>query len=317
MAKSRRKSKSKAAQSKTQFAWGLVVSRASTIAIAALVMALALVWIFGQDALRRRVAVARASPVSLQIGWPTVAGDRTRTWMPESVRREIEQTVLSRVSPDVFDRDSLEQARTALEATGWFERVDAVRRQEGNRIEVHGEWRTPLAVVRQDGRDVVVGAGGALLPLSYAPGGAGPGLKVIEGVTNRPPLRADGSPAFGEPWPGGEVQAGLALLDAVRRAFSATRVWPQVTGVDAALFARDGRLALVTDQGARVVWGAPPGIIAPGEQSTDQKIARLVHLANGPTERIDAGERWIEIYSAHVYIDSSRSPGAIAQGEIP
>lgn len=317
MAKSRRKAKPKSRETKAQTAWRVVASRASTLVFCAVVVALGLAWVLGQGALRRSVAIARAEPVSLRIAWPTVAGDRSRTWMPESVRREIEQTALSRISPDVFDRESLEQARAALEATGWFERVDAVRRLEGNLIEIQGVWRTPLAVVRQDNRDIVVGAGGALLPLSYAPGGAGPGLKVIRGVSQRPPIRADGSPAYGAAWPGGEVQAGLDLLDALRRAFSATRVWPQITGVDAAMFQRDGRLAIVSDQDSRIVWGAPPGMIAPGEQSTDQKIARLVHLANGPTERIDAGERWIEIYSAHVYVDRSHSPGAVAQGETP
>lgn len=315
MAKSRRKPKSKSSPSKAGLARRALAERAGALVFAAIVLTLTLGWFFGRDALQRRVAEERAEPVTLRIAWPTVSGDRSRTWMPESVRREIEQTVLSRVSPDVFDRGSLESARAALEATGWFERVDSVRRHEGNVIEVQGAWRTPLAVVRQDGRDIVVGTHGALLPLHYAPGGAGAGLKVIENVGARPPIRADGSPAFGAPWPGGEVQASLALLDAMRRAFSATRVWPQIAGVDAAQFARSGRLALVTDTGARVVWGAPPGVIAPGEESADKKIARLVHLANGPTERIDGGERWIEIYSALVYIDASHSPGSVAQGD--
>ncbi len=313
MAKGRRKSK--ASESKATIAWRAVASRASTVAFLVVIGALALAWIFGQDALKRRVADARAQPITLQIRWPSVSGDRGRTWMPESVRREIEQTLLSRISPDVFDRASLEEARAALLRTGWFERVDAVRRLEGNSIEVVGEWRTPLAVVRLGQTDHVVGTGGALLPLAYRPGGAGPGLKVIYGVSVPGPTLTDGSPAWGAPWPGGEVQAAQALIDTLRRAFSATRVWPQIAGVDASQFGKNGRLAILTDRGARVVWGAPPGVVAPGEQTTDQKIARLVNLANGASERIDAGEPWVEIFGAHVYVDSTQTASSLAQGQ--
>lgn len=281
------------------------------LAVALLVLGVAGGAFFAQGWMKRRVADIRREPLRLSINWPTVSGDSTRTWLPESARREVTSVVMTRLNTDVFDRASLDAARDALLRTGWFTAVTDVRREAGGEIVVRATWRTPAAVVRWQEKDHLVAGGGELLPLIYEKGGAGPGVRVIEGAEFGPPTLpgtvsgalAGANLAFGEAWSGGEVQSALTLLAGLKRAFGETSVWAQIAGVDARRVRTDGALAIITDTGSRVVWGSPPGKVVPGEQTVDQKLARLARLAKGPQGRIDAGERQVEIHGAHVFVE--------------
>ncbi|MGD9692325.1 MAG: hypothetical protein AB7G17_12885 [Phycisphaerales bacterium] len=260
---------------------------------------------FGVGALKDRVAEARSAPLRLEIAWPALAGDASRTWLPESARREITAAVMSKLTANPFDRGSLVRARKALLETGWFERVDRVRRKTGGVVEIGAVWRTPGAVVRWEGKDYLVSSKGELLPLVYEAGDAGRSVLVIEGVDVGPTRTSAGAVAYGEAWPGASVRASLELMGVLRRAFGAGAAWSQIAGIDASEFRTRGRLAIISDAGARIVWGAPPGKLAPGEQTTEQKLMRLARLASGPTGRIDSNERYLEIQGPHVFIDQS------------
>ena len=50
-----------------------------------------------------------------------------------------------------------------------------------------------------------------------------------------------------------------ALIDTLRRAFSATRVWPQIAGVDVSNFGHSGRLSIITDTGGGAVTAVASG----------------------------------------------------------
>lgn len=260
---------------------------------------------FGLGSLKHRVGASRSEPLSLRLAWPPLAGDPSRTWLPESARRDIVATAMTNLTADPFDRAALERARAALRSTGWFESVRQIRRRSGGVIEVDAVWRTPAAVVRFDGKDHLVSNKGETMPLVYEAGGAGTSVLVVEGVEDGPKRAASGTIAFGEPWPGAGVRASLELMSVLRRAFVGGAAWTQIAGVDASEYRTRGRLAIVTDAGARIVWGAPPGKLTPGEQTTDQKLTRLARLASGPTGRIDANERYLEIQGPHVFIDQS------------
>ncbi len=260
---------------------------------------------FGVGALKDRVASSRSGPLSLRLEWPALAGDPTRTWLPESARREIVGAAMSKLTSDPFDRGALVRARKALLETGWFERVDRVRRKTGGVVEVSAVWRTPAAVVRWEGKDYLVSTQGEALPLVYDAGVAGTSVMVIEGVEVGPVRTSAGGVAFGESWPGASVRAALDLMGVLRRAFGGGAAWGQMAGIDVSEFRTRGRLAIVSDAGARIVWGAPPGRLAPGEQTTEQKLMRLARLASGPTGRIDSNERYLEIQGPHVFIDQS------------
>lgn len=255
-------------------------------------------WFAGKGALQERVADLRSQPLMIDIRWPPLADDRTRTWMPVSERERLENVAAQHLTTDLFDHHALERTRQALLATGWFERIDAVRREAKGVVAVQGAWRVPSALVRSGAYDHVVSAGGVRLPIRYRAGEAGTTLRFIEGV-------GGALPEPGARWIGGEVEASLELLAALRERFEGTRVWTQVAGVDARRFSADGELSIVTDADTFVVWGSAPRREAPGEQPANLKLDRLARLAGGPTGRIDGGQRRIEIHTAHVYIDET------------
>lgn len=275
---------------------------------------LALVWVglgltaaIGMGPLKERVTDLRTVPVTARIEYPAIPGDAGATWLPASEQRRLEHLVAQTVSTDVFDRDSLEALRAALDASGWFSAVPEVRRLTENTVRVRGQWRTPVAAVRVNDRDHLVGAQGELLPLAYTPGGAGASIPVILSAQFGPPENDARGFAYGRRWRGGDVPASLALLAELRRAFHATpHIMRQIAGLDASEYARRGRLLIVTDTGSRIVWGSAPGDEKPGEVRANEKIARLVQLAGAGQGRIDNGAQRIEVFGPHVYIDQTQ-----------
>lgn len=278
-------------------------------------MTLALVWVgivvaaaVGAAPLRDRVSDLRAAPVVANIEYPPIAGsdDPAATWLPASERRRLEHLVTQTVSDDVFDRESLERLRAIFAASGWFSGPVEIRRFAENVVRVRGDWRTPFAAVRVNDRDHLVSPRGELLPLAYPAGGAGPTIPVITGARFGPPENQARGFAYGERWKGGDVPSAIALLVELRRAFSPTpQIMRQIAGVDCAAFGGREGLAIITDQGTRIVWGSAPGEERPGEARAQEKLARLVDLAGRPggNGRIDAGARQITVSGPHVYID--------------
>jgi hypothetical protein len=154
-------------------------------------------------------------------------------------------------------------------------------------------------VVRFEGKDRLVSNDGRLLPLTYEPGRCR--LNVVIGPAFNAPER------FGEPWAGGDVQAGLGLWAALEgQAFS-----DQVVAVDVSDFVEFGRLSIVTDKGSRVVWGGAVGKFNPGEVSDALKLDRL-GLLYERFGRIDGGEDVIEIFGPELVKDDTA--GGRAQG---
>lgn len=296
---------------RSRWSWKIAVVVGLNAGVAALALGALAGVSLNEGWFKRRAAETRRAGVKLTIGWPAIAGDPTRTWLPESARREIAAVAARELTNDPFDRHALEGCRAALMGTGWFTAIDGIRRHAGSEVRVDARWRTPAAVVRWGGKDHLVSTNAELMPLVYGRGEAGAGVRVIEGVQFGPPTRESGSLACGEVWPGGDVQPALALLGGLKEAFGQTTVWSQVAGVDVSRVPVTGAVAIVTDTGSRVVWGAAPGKVVPGEQTVDQKLLRLARLAKGPTGRIDAGERFVEIHGAHVFVEQAP---AVASG---
>jgi len=256
----------------------------------------------GQGWLVERASATRADPlVAPRFDWPTTPG-AAETWMPADERQRLEQIVLATVSRDPFDGESLDAARIMLERTGWFASLWRVQRKPGGVIEIEGEFRRPAAVVRRAGRDLLVGLEGELLPLEYPAGGSWP-LRFIRGVDAPPPRRVDGTREYGAAWPVGDVQAGIKLLSRLRR----TSQWHRVAGVDVTDFLRRGSLTVITDQGAEIVWGSPPGASAPGERSDDDKARAFEQIFSNPGW-LSAGMPRVEIYPPVILIDET-APG--------
>ncbi|MHC4975992.1 MAG: hypothetical protein ACYTF7_05230, partial [Planctomycetota bacterium] len=140
-----------------------------------------------------------------------------------------------------------------------------------------------------------------LLPLEYDAGQSWP-VRVIEGVRTPMPRRSGNLLDYGGTWSGGAVQAGISLLAALRNHSS----WEHVAGVDVSEYGELERLIVVTRQGGKIVWGAPPKAQAPGEVSDGDKLRRLARLLDDPAW-VSAGMPRVEIYNARVVVHDSHT----------
>ncbi len=247
----------------------------------------------GRGPMQARAALLRPCPVTVKIAWPPLvhragapseapAPGQPDTWLDESSRTRLERLVLSAVTADPFDTQSLAAAQGALMRTGWFATDCVLRRGTGGVILVHGQWRIPAAVVRSGNMDRLISTRGELLEPQYAPDTSG--LRIILGARPDMPTR------FGDPWIGGEVQAGLALLDYLRD----TTGFEQVYAIDVSGYRANKRLVIVTDKGNQVLWGGRPDEFNPGQARADVKRQRLAKLRR-ELGRIDAGRQFLDV----------------------
>lgn len=212
---------------------------------------------------------------------PPVAGSEPATWINSDIRSDLERTVLSKLTPDPFDRSSLAAAHAAIAATGWIKDDLRLSRDPSGLVRVSGTWRVPAAAVRFENQDMLVTGTGELLPVKYRPDASG--YKVIVGASQRPP-------EFGKLWIGGDVQAGLQLLAAVGSIPGSQ----QIAAVDVSEFGAARTLVLVTDLGNRILWGGPIDSFNPGQATPNAKLQRIASLFR-EQGRVDAGRAMIDI----------------------
>lgn len=245
----------------------------------------------GHDELTARASSLRASDPRVEIHWPLVplpagapADSPRTTWMDFESRASLERLVQRQVGRNPLDAEALQAAHGALMLTGWFDPEGGgatVERLPGNVVRVRGAWRTPVAAVRVGDTDHVVARGGVLLPPAYRRDGSQ--LRVIVGAAH--PV-----PEFGRPWLGGDVQAGLDLLDALR----GIPGYSQVYGVDVSEMTNSRQLVIVTDAGNRIIWGGPVDEFAPGQAKSAKKLQQLAGYY-ATFGRIDAGRAVVDI----------------------
>ncbi len=265
-------------------AWRALVVGVSALAIVGAIVALVIVY---QPMQQRAESIVEA-PLTIKFQWPVVmredgTPDRTRTWLDPLSRAELEELARRTLSNDPFDHDALVRTQEALMATGWFAGPVTVQREDGGVVRIFGPWRTYSAVVRWHDKDYLVADKSERLIREYEPGTSG--LKIILGTQFDPP-------AYGAPWLGGDVEAGLALLEFLRG--STPKVWQQVAAVDVSAYAQTKELIIVTDLGNRIRWGGPPHDFTPGEPSGEVRRRRLEKIL-ADTGRIDANMELLDI----------------------
>ncbi|MDZ4753713.1 MAG: hypothetical protein SGJ11_04365 [Phycisphaerae bacterium] len=250
------------------------------ITCAAAVATLVGVGVFRGVPALRAMAEARAAidPAQVRVTFTGVP-----PWMPAATIHTLgdgARAVLARdgrpVSP--LDGAALKGVHQQLLATGWFERVEQVRRTAIDELTVTAEFRTPFAMVRWGDDDHLVDARGLRLPLVYSGDAERPALPLIVGVTMPKPAEP------GTAWLGSDVRAALNLARVLRG-----RSWfvnGQVRSIDASRFASHRVLQLITDRGLRIVWGGDPDDRSLGEMPAERKLAGLDGLYR-ETSRID------------------------------
>lgn len=267
-----------------------------------LVIAAVVAWIIGKEPLTKAVAEISASQPKARFNWPRPAGaDRSvETWLPPALQNDLVQEALATVSADPFDQASLAESHRRLEATGWFEHLRAVRRKPGGIIEVDADWRSPVAVVRQNGRDLLVARGGEILRLPAGVPVSPGSMPVIFGPFALPPTLESGQVEYGKAWPGGDVQDAIKLIATLR----SRPGYERIVGVELFDYMKSGHLTLVSDSGARFIWGSPVGRAAPGEAPAERRLANLKSILD---ERRDSPGFRYEIYTPYVLVDTTMS----------
>lgn len=173
-----------------------------------------------------------------------------------------------------------------LSSLGWIESVESVQRSISGRFEVTARYRIPVALVKTS-RDefVLVDGQGVRLPGVYV---YHERWYIVEGVDSVPSK-------VGASWSAPDLQAGLALLAALRP----EPYRNQIAGINVANFAgrknpRTTHLELITDRpGGRIRWGSAPGFEVE-ENLAPQKLA-LLRQNFAQTGRVDAGHTVIDI----------------------
>lgn len=303
MAKStKKKSASKSKAKAAEFDFASITREHGGTAVTALVYLLIVVGlVVGSPRLEARAAQKSPEP-TLEIRWPLLPaadGQMPTSWLAPEFQEYLLGVGVAALGSgtDPLSARDLKNVSEALAREGWFDGEPVVRRRANGVLEVSGEWRTHAAVVRSGGSDHLVARGGELLPAAYQPGQSG--LRVITGAGFDLPRNGD-APFYGAAWPGGDVQAAIDLLALL----STQTYWFQVAGVDVSSYLSEHRLAIITDEGNRIIWGAGTDEWSPGEQSTEVKLQRLKMLYNEFT-RIDANQSTIEIFGQDVLIDVS------------
>lgn len=268
-----------------------VLGTLTTIVTLAIIATLAASVVLARGPLLKQASRIRTTELRVAFDWPPLAGKATSrtaggepaTWMNREQRDELERIALRLLSGDPFDGDSLERTRDALRQTGWFEQGPWLKRYESGLVVITGRWRTPIAAVRMGDIDRLVSAKGELLAPQYPAGRSG--MKVLVNAGDPPD-------ALGDSWPGGHVQAGLALL----LFLSPMPGFDQVQAIDVGDFVADKRLSLVTTTGGRVLWGGSPGEFNPGQAPAAIKRERLASVYQ-QFGQIDAGRATLDLRS--------------------
>ena len=267
-----------------------------------LVIGAAVAWIIGKEPLRESVARISAAEPKARINWPRPAGadSNAPTWLPPALQNDLIHETLASATDSPFDQQGLADAYRRLDATGWFEEIRGIRRKPGGVIEVDADWRNPVAVVRQTGRDLLVARGGEILRLPAGVPVAPGSMPVIIGPYALPPTLVSGEIEYGKPWPGGDVQDAIKLIATLR----ARPGYERIVGVELFDYMKSGHITLIADTGARFIWGSPIGRSAPGEAPTERRLANLKSILD---ERRDAPGFRYEIYTPYVLVDTTMS----------
>jgi len=244
------------------FEWSWVWSSTRILAWFMLIVGLGAAWHFGVPELEKHTQALRQpdAPVTVQFINPPA-------WFQGDVAMSLSLTVQELAGSDPFDQGQLARITQTLADSGWFERINQVRRIQPNIIEIDAVFVRPFAMIRSDDADFLVDPVGRRLPMQVDPALNQQQFIVIAGVVTRTP------PRLGEHWPGSEVIAGLQLLRLVDAA-----AWRhQVASIDVSDYRWHRTVAIITDRATIINFEHAPGEEEPLELSAEQKMQLLSH----------------------------------------
>ncbi|MCC5822407.1 MAG: hypothetical protein LAT64_06700 [Phycisphaerales bacterium] len=248
----------------------------------------------GLDAVERR-ATAHLTPgdPDIIVHWPRDPAT-DRVWLPLTERDRLGSVVVRAASGGrALSREPLEEIGRVLFESGWFDRPPTVRWTHDAQIVVEGRWRVPVAAVRLGAKEYLIDYDARVLPLDFPSGQS----NMIFLLNPSQPLVATG-----QTWAGEDIKAALDLILLLQK----ENLLEQVAGIDLGQGRQSGVLSILSDRGARVIWGGGPNHLRPAEQPTSVKLARLRALLDR-TGRIDASVDLVDLRPQQPLIE--RSPG--------
>jgi hypothetical protein len=246
---------------KNGFEWPWLWRGVRVIAWFALIAGLGVAWHFGVPQLEERAQPHQPHErVTVQFLNPPA-------WFHGDVAMALTLTIQEIASNDPFDQQQLERITETLAASGWFERINQVRRIQQNIIEIDAEFVRPFAMIRGEDADFLVDPLGRRLPMQIESSKPQEQFIVITGPQLRDP------PRLGEHWPGSDVIAGLQLI----RLVDAAHWRHQAAAIDVTNYQRHRTVAIITDHGTSINFEHAPGEEEPLELSADQKLQLLAH----------------------------------------
>lgn len=235
----------------------------------------------GLDAVNRR-AIEELTPGDPRVELVWHRDGNGRVWLPLSEQERITTLTAQAASGGrALSVEPLAEVGRALVGSGWFDGTPQVRWTPEGRIHAEGVWRVPAAAVRIGSREYLIDFEARVLPLEYPSGES----NQIFLINQSQPIVGPG-----EKWGGEDLRAALDLIVLLQR----EGLLEQVAGFDLGRGRDSGVLSVITDRGARVVWGGGPQHLRPAEQPTSIKLDRVRTLLQR-TGRMDAGVDLVDL----------------------
>ncbi|MEL6395787.1 MAG: hypothetical protein AAFQ71_07260 [Planctomycetota bacterium] len=260
-----------------------------------------------EAALERRVTrVVESGEPRVVFDWPRLGGTG-EIWMDRVYRERLvalcsgalDAVPAGGAGAGPLSRAPLERVVEAARRSGWFVTEGGApvtaRRLASGQVKVEGDWRRHFAQVRRGATMHLISDRGMAMDARFNPQEVA--LPVIAGARFEPAApAAQPTDRYLSVWPGADVAAGLELLLFLRS--EDPSVFGEILAVDVGdaieRGGRAGRLILLTEGNSRIVWGAPVGRFAPGQQDAETKLDWL-RAFRAQYGRIDGGRGSIDL----------------------
>lgn len=194
-------------------------------------------------------------------------------WIKTDIRGEVFHDVILDGPLSIMAPDANHRLANACSLHAWVDRVNRVTKHHPARMEVDLSYRRPVCMVVVPGGMRPVDVRGILLPSGDFSSIEASRYPRLEGVDSSP----IGPP--GTRWGDERVVGAAEIADALGDAWTEMKL-DRIVATERVASQRGSEYSyeLFTRLGSRIYWGLAPNTRAPGEPTTEDKVARLKQL---------------------------------------
>jgi hypothetical protein len=291
---------------------GVIMARVRPIALGVLIAGVIIGGCgFGFVQLRRHVERDLSYPPTA----PAIVLKDRPLWMTEKLAEQIALSVRPRRAYSAMDAHLLDEIVETLQKNPWVREVRQVRRAfanaPGDAIEIHCDYRAPMAMVAWKSQYVLVDGEGYRLPEKISADkvqrtllsdDGKVNIRIIEGISAMPPY------LDGQKWSGEDIQAGLDLCKLLYGQPYAEEIHRvNVANYRGRKNAREAQLVLITKYQSEIRWGAPIKSATNFELPPAQKLERLAAVQQ-KYGRVDGEHSWLDIRFDKITYPAAENP---------